>query len=357
MPIRHVIVSRRLEGRSILQVLQARLRLPRPLLNQLLRAGAVRLDQRVCHSGQQKVRTGQRLSANVPARTPEGKGTAGGRGVGGRGSGAGGRPPGKRRPPEPAKRRDPLRDFAKIWLPRIQTIYVDDDVLVVNKPAGLTTVRHKDELEEMGRRRKYLPPTLVDLLPLLFKDRPAAGRFRAVHRLDRDTSGLLVLARSDLFERHLGTQFRAHTIERRYLALVRGRATSQVIETYLVRDRGDGRRGSSPIGEGQRALTHVSVAEDLGDYTLVECRLETGRTHQVRIHLGERGFPLCGETIYDRPLHGQPLPDGSGARRPMLHAAFLAFDHPTTGRRLTWTSPLPDDMHKLLTRLRLEREP
>ena len=176
---------------------------------------------------------------------------------------------------------------------------------------------------------------------------------RAVHRLDKDTSGLVVFARTVEAERHLGQQFRAHTIERQYLAVVRGQAQPGRIESWLVRDRGDGRRGSSAApGEGQRAITNVDVVEALGDYTLVECRLETGRTHQVRIHLGETGTPLCGERIYDRPLHGKPLPDGSGIRRVALHAALLGFQHPATGERRRWTSRLPKDMFDLVKRLR-----
>ena len=99
-------------------------------------------------------------------------------------------------------------------------------------------------------------------------------------------------------------------------------------------------------------MTDVRVIEELGAYTLVECRLETGRTHQVRIHLGEHGTPLCGERVYDRPLHGTPLPDASEAARPMLHAASLGIEHPATGRRLSWTAPMPRDMAELLERLR-----
>src|SRR5438132_1590421 len=113
---------------------------------------------------------------------------------------------------------------------------------------------------------------------------------------------------------HLGAQFRGHTSERVYLAAVRGRAKDARIESTFVPDRGDGRRGSGP-GPGQRAVTEVRVVEELGDFTAVECRLETGRTHQVRIHLGEAGTPLCGEHVYDRPVHGRPPPDDSGARR------------------------------------------
>ena len=177
---------------------------------------------------------------------------------------------------------------------------------------------------------------------------------RTVHRLDNETSGLVVFARTAEAERHLGRQFRAHTTDRLYLALVRGRAKAGRIESVLVRDRGDGRRGGAtdPAANGQRAVTHVRVVEDLGDYTLVECRLETGRTHQVRIHLGEAGTPLCGERVYDRPIHGRPAADDSGAKRITLHAATLGFEHPATGERMQWTSPLPKDMAELLRRLR-----
>jgi 23S rRNA pseudouridine1911/1915/1917 synthase len=243
-------------------------------------------------------------------------------------------------------------------VPRIR--FADAHVVVVDKSAGLTTMRHPQEVAEFGRRaRRYLPPTLADLLPpLLASGRP--GRLpmvRAVHRLDRDTSGLVVFARTPQAERHLGIQFRLHAVERRYLAVVRGRATDQRLESYLVADRGDGRRGSTAEpGKGKRAVTHVRVVEDLGDFTLVECRLETGRTHQVRIHLGESGTPLCGERIYDRPLHGRPLlPDASAFPRPALHAARLGLEHPATGKHLAWQSPLPKDMADLVKRLRLAK--
>src|SRR5204863_7081160 len=170
---------------------------------------------------------------------------------------------------------------------------------------------------------------------------------------NKDTSGLVVFARTPEAERRLRTQFRAHSIEIRYLAIVRGRARPGKIDTWLVRDRGDGRRGSSAQpGAGQRAITHVRILEELGNFTLVECRLETGRTHQVRIHLGEAGTPICGERVYDRPLHGRPLPDASGAKRVALHAAVLGLDHPADGRRVRWTSPLPEDLNGLVRRLR-----
>src|SRR5262245_9065866 len=242
--------------------------------------------------------------------------------------------------------------------PRIAIRHVDDAIVVVDKPAGLTTVRHADEAAEFGSRgKRYLPQTVADLLPGLLgeKKRGKSVAVRAVHRLDQDTTGLVVFARTPAAEGQLGTQFREHSIERVYQAIVRGKATPGRIESWLVRDRGDGRRGSGKPGEGQRAITHVRVLEELGDFTLVECRLETGRTHQLRIHLGEAGTPLCGERVYDRPLHGKPVPDTSGLGRVALHAATLGLAHPTTGERMRWTSPLPRDMAKVLERLREAR--
>src|SRR5262249_27374264 len=159
---------------------------------------------------------------------------------------------------------------------------------------------------------------------------------RAVHRLDRDTSGLVVFARTPEAEAELGKQFRAHAVARKYVALVRGQPNPRRIESWIVADRGDGRRGSGTPRERHRATTPVRIVEERGHYTLVECRLETGRTHQVRIHLGEAGAPLCGERVYDRPINGAPLPDESGAKRTMLHAAFLGLHHPETGQWLEW---------------------
>src|SRR6185437_10558300 len=204
--------------------------------------------------------------------------------------------------------------------------------------------------------QRYLPTTLAGLLPGLLgaPDRPVI----AVHRIDRDTSGLVAFARTPAAAQALTRQFRKHTVERRYLALVRGMPESGRIESILVRDRGDGRRGSSRKSnppDGKTAITHFKVIEALGEFAVVECRLETGRTHQVRIHLGEAGTPLCGERVYDRPVNGRPAPDGSGAARPMLHAARLGFLHPGTGQTMTWDAKTPDDFASLWVRLRRAR--
>jgi len=206
---------------------------------------------------------------------------------------------------------------------------------------------------EFGRGRRFLPTTLAQMLPALLgtPDRPVI----AVHRIDRDTSGLVVFARTPAAADSLSRQFRKHGVERRYLALTRGTPTVSRIESVLVRDRGDGRRGSSRKTnppDGKRAVTHVKLLEHLGDFAAVECRLETGRTHQVRIHLGEAGAPLCGERVYDRPVNGRPAPDGSSAARPMLHAARLGFLHPETGQAMTWDAKPPDDFVALWSKLR-----
>jgi 23S rRNA pseudouridine1911/1915/1917 synthase len=150
-------------------------------------------------------------------------------------------------------------------------------------------------------------------------------------------------------------QFRTHSVDRRYLALTRGVPAAGRIESVLVRDRGDGRRGTTRKTrppDGKRAVTHVSVRETLGEFALVECRLETGRTHQVRIHLGEAGAPLWGETVYDRPVNGKPKSDGSGAKRPLLHAARLGFQHPETGESMAWEVPPPADFAEVLRMVR-----
>ncbi|MBI3822681.1 MAG: RluA family pseudouridine synthase [Planctomycetes bacterium] len=307
-----IFIDPRLANRTLLEVAQTVFRLPRAAALDALRARRIRICGGVCVDPQRRVKVGQHIQL-------DGK---------------------------PAKSRTETVDR------QIIVRYVDKHIVVVEKPAGLTTVRHAGEVESLGKRaKKFLPATLVDLLPAVLArtGTPAKGRIRAVHRIDKETSGLVVLARTGEAESNLGKQFRAHSVGRMYLALVRGKAKDARIESHLAEDRGDGRRGSAT--QGQHAITHVRVVETLGDFTLVECELETGRTHQVRIHLGEQGTPLCGERVYDRPLNGKPLPDASGAKRPLLHAAYLAIDHPDTGKRMAWNAKLPKDMSELIERL------
>lgn len=257
----------------------------------------------------------------------------------------------------------------------VRVRYVDAHLVVVEKPAGMTSIRHPEEAD-WPLRRKQLQPTLDEILPRVLarsrrpkkpgsqptdasrhSEQPTGSaahvRVRPVHRLDRDTSGLMVFALSVEAERHLGRQFRRHAVERRYLAIAHGDVPEMRIESRLVRDRGDKRRGSTDLPRiGKLAVTHVRPLERLGGYTLVECRLETGRTHQIRIHLAERGHMLCGEKVYNKPLFGKAVEDASGASRIMLHAAELAFEHPITGERLHFAMKPPADFESFLNRLR-----
>ena len=150
--------------------------------------------------------------------------------------------------------------------------------------------------------------------------------------------------------------FAKHAVQRAYVAVAHGRVEAQTIDTWLVRDRGDGLRGSSPLGEAaggaQRAITHLRPLEHLPGYTIVECRLETGRTHQIRIHLSERGHMLCGEKTYTHQTGGKPQNDASRAPRHALHAAELALVHPITNQPLRFQMPLPKDLREWLLKLR-----
>src|SRR5690606_37633337 len=169
-----------------------------------------------------------------------------------------------------------------------------------------------------------------------------------VHRIDRATSGLLAFAKTKRAEIGLAAQLRAHTMERTYICVAHGVVSPGRIESNLVPDRGDGLRGSTRhAGQGKRAVTHVAVRETLRGATLCEVRLETGRTHQIRIHLAESGHPLVGETVYVRDYAGALI----SSPRLMLHAATLGFVHPVTGERVSLSSPLPADFAAVLERL------
>jgi 23S rRNA pseudouridine1911/1915/1917 synthase len=236
--------------------------------------------------------------------------------------------------------------------------HIDDHLVVVEKPSGISTVRHPVE-REWSARRKALSPTLEDIVPKIIARREGRvrkgplPRLRVVQRLDKETSGLVVFARTVSAERGLGEQFRAHTVTRRYLAVVPGFVPPQRIATSFVRDRGDGRRGSTEHPDlGKQAITHVDVVERLSGYTLLVCRLETGRTHQIRIHLAELGHPVCGEKVYHHLPGGGERPDRSRAPRLALHAVELGFVHPVTHEEMHWEMPLPSDLQTFLDRLR-----
>lgn len=204
----------------------------------------------------------------------------------------------------------------------IVVMWHDDQLAVVLKPPGLLSVAAPGRSDES---------TVVGQVARVF------GRAHTVHRLDEGTSGVLLVALDEATKDALKEQFEAHTVERSYLALVRGevRAETWTVSNHLVRDRGDGRRGSGRGGVA--ATTHFQrVGPVAPGATLVRAVLETGRTHQVRIHLSEGGNAVLGETLYAR--------GGPAVPRLALHATTLAFDHPADGRRLRWESPLADDL-------------
>lgn len=319
----------------------------------------------------------------------------------------------------------------------VRVRHIDADLIVVEKPAGMTTLRHAEERDwddQRKQRQSTLDEVLQEMLPGLMrapgrgdesngtarverrghplKGHPLKGRsdhgrhrpldrrqsrsapgsaprqvpdgnrsghvppgplkapkVRPVHRLDRDTSGLMVFALSPRAEQALVAGFKEHSIRRAYWAVVVGRVEARTIESYFVRDRGDGLRGSTPSTslraeprgaddpDAKRAVTHVRPVEELrrgeDEFTVVECRLETGRTHQIRIHLSEIGHPLCGEKVYTRPKPGaEPIPDRSDAARQALHSAELEFVHPVTGQPMRFAAPLPKDLRGWLDHLR-----
>jgi 23S rRNA pseudouridine1911/1915/1917 synthase len=218
----------------------------------------------------------------------------------------------------------------------IRIAYEDEHLLVVDKPAGL--VVHPGAGNPTG--------TLVQGLLSRGVAGGKATRPGIVHRLDRDTSGLLVVARSEDAYEKLRTLVKGHELEREYLALVRGRPRSRSgrIEAPIGRDRREPTRMSLDTDLPRDALTHFEVAELFRDHALLRVRLETGRTHQIRVHLGAIGLPVVGD-----PVYGVPEP---GLRRQFLHAARLAFPHPITGERVETESPLPADLEAALHRMR-----
>lgn len=231
----------------------------------------------------------------------------------------------------------------------VEIVYEDDAVLVVEKPAGMESER-RSEQRNWSRERRQRQPSLVEAL--------AAKGYEAfpVHRLDRDTSGLMVYARTREAQQALIAQFAAHSIARRYRAVAIGKVQPQTVRSWLVRDRGDGVRGSAdPAAPGaEEAITHFTVIEYLldGKYTLLDCRLETGKTHQIRIHLAEMGHPICGEKLYLKPTAaGEPIEDPSGAPRQALHACALEFAHPDLGRTIQFESSWPADLKRWLSTL------
>ena len=227
----------------------------------------------------------------------------------------------------------------------LAVLHEDEDLIVLDKPAGI--VVHPAPGHPGG--------TLVNALLHHCDDLAGIGdvlRPGIVHRLDRGTSGVLVVAKSDLAHRHLAEQFREHSVDRVYLALVRGTpgAESGTVDLPIGRHVRDRKRMSVRTRGGREAATQWRVARRFprSGRALLEVRPQTGRTHQIRVHLATIGLPIVGDPVYGRG--GRAAPE-SGLERPALHAERLAFTHPRTGQRLDFRTPPPPDLAKLLAAL------
>lgn len=240
----------------------------------------------------------------------------------------------------------------------VKVHFVDKDIVVVDKPPRMVCLRHKSERNWL-KSRKAKQPVLEEAIPDLIyaEDRVDRPRVLSVHRIDRDTSGLLIFARHDKMKLKLVEQFAAHDVVRVYNAVVLGKPDHQTIRCHLVRDRGDGLRGSTrKENAGKESVTHIRPQRtfrgiDGNDYTEIECQLETGRTHQIRIHLAELGHPVCGDRTYRGGFEQPVIKDTSNAPRLALHARELGFNHPGNDEPMHFTSPWPRDMVRFLAKL------
>ena len=229
--------------------------------------------------------------------------------------------------------------------------YEDEHLIVVDKPAGM--VVHP----AAGNLDGTLVNALLHHCAGQLSGIGGVARPGIVHRIDKDTSGLIVAAKHDKAHEGLAKQFAAHSIDRRYLALATGRPmpASGTVDAALGRSPTNRKKMAVvAAGRGKRAVTHYRTVEALNGATLVECRLETGRTHQVRVHMAHIGHPLVGDPVYGRAR--KPLSDVLKARnftRQALHAAHLGFIHPVTGNKVALDSEIPADMRELMDELRV----
>lgn len=241
--------------------------------------------------------------------------------------------------PEPTPAHNVAQDIA------LDIVFEDEHLLVVDKPAGL--VVHP----AAGNADGTLVNALLHHCAGRLSGIGGVARPGIVHRIDKDTSGLLVVAKTDVAHEGLAAQFARHSLHRAYRAIVAGlpRPTSGTVDAPLARSAANRKKMAIvECGRGKRAVTHYKVLEPLRDAALVECRLETGRTHQVRVHMASLGHPLLGDPVYgrSRPEHREVL-KRLGFHRQALHAAELGFVHPVSKENLTFKSPLPSDIQEL----------
>ena len=244
--------------------------------------------------------------------------------------------------PEPKRAHNEAQDIP------LKVAFEDEHLLVVDKPAGL--VVHP----AAGNLDGTLVNALLHHCGSSLSGIGGVARPGIVHRIDKDTSGLLVVAKTDVAHEGLARQFAAHSIDRRYLAIVNGvpMMPEGTVDAPLARSAVNRKKiAIVESGRGKRAVTHWKRLQLLRDAALVECRLETGRTHQVRVHMASLGHSLIGDPVYGRSgKHGKILKELQFQRQ-ALHAAELRFIHPVTKHRLSFASPMPADMQELFNAL------
>ena len=233
----------------------------------------------------------------------------------------------------------------------LHIVFEDDHLLIVDKPAGL--VVHP----AAGNFDGTLVNALLHHCAGRLSGIGGVARPGIVHRIDKDTSGLLVVAKTNPAHEGLAAQFAKHSIDRRYRAIISGlpKSGSGTIDAPLARSSANRKKiAIVEEGRGKRAVTHWRLLEALRGAALVECRLETGRTHQIRVHMASIGHAIVGDPVYGRPRDGhQALLRELGFARQALHAGFLGFIHPISGALLNFESPIPSDMQQLLIRTRV----
>lgn len=236
--------------------------------------------------------------------------------------------------PEKKVNRGPLRGGG---LEKVHIVFEDDDLVVIEKPPGLLTV-------PTPRQERH---TALGRLRSLLERRGKGEEAHVVHRLDRGVSGLLVFGKSLEISMALRDQFEERKPKRRYLAIVRGELDSPkgTIRSHLVTTKGLLRRSAREGEEGELAITHYEVTQQVGDVSVLEVRLETGRRNQIRVHLAEAGHPIIGDPWYQADLAAHPR---WVWKRMALHAAELGFRHPTTGEALHFESPWPKEFQAFL---------
>lgn len=280
----------------------------RSFFQKLIEDGMVLVNHRTCDSKKYKVKAGDTLELEIPeAKQP---------------------------------------DITAEDIP-LDIVYEDDDVLVINKPPGM--VVHPAAGNYTG--------TLVNAVMYHCGSRLSSinGVIRPgiVHRIDKDTSGLLMIAKNDAAHNSLAAQLAEHSITRKYIAIVWDNLKEDegTVDVPIGRHPKDRKKQSVMYDDtGKNAVTHWKVLERFGSFTLVECQLETGRTHQIRVHMSYIKHPLLGDAVYG------PAKTAAGAKRQMLHAKVLGFVHPSTGQYMEFDSPLPQDFADVLDKLRKQNE-